>query len=80
MMYRLTKHRGEGDSLLRFALFPIRDANFLARKHQFGYAALYVLVQILNQSIQKPCGYLRALPFLRATVCWDSIIRMPKNE
>jgi hypothetical protein len=37
MMYRLTNHRGEGDNSLRFAIFPMRDANFVEIKYQFGY-------------------------------------------
>jgi hypothetical protein len=48
MMYRLIKHRGEGDTFPRFAVFPIQNANFVEIVHQFGYPALYVLVQILN--------------------------------
>jgi hypothetical protein len=47
-VYRSTKHRGERDNFRRFAVFPIRDVNFVAVKHQFGYTALYVLVKILN--------------------------------
>jgi hypothetical protein len=57
-MYRLTKHRGEGDNFLRFGVFPIRDANFIEIKHQFGYTSLYLLVQILNYSLQKRSQYL----------------------
>jgi hypothetical protein len=79
-MYRLTTHRGEGDNFLRFAIFLIRDANFVEIKHQFGYTALYVLVQILNYSLEKRSRYLRALPFLGDTCCLDDLIRMPKNE
>jgi hypothetical protein len=67
-MYRPTKHRGEGDNFLHFAVFPIRDADFVEIKHQFGYTALYVLVQILNYSLDKRARYLRALLFLR---CMD---------
>jgi hypothetical protein len=68
MMYRLTKYRGDGDHCLRFAVFPIRDANFVEIKHEFDYTALYVLVQILNYFLEKRCRYLRALLSLRATV------------
>jgi hypothetical protein len=39
MMYHLTKHRRGDDNFLRFAVFPIRDANFVEIKHQFGYTA-----------------------------------------
>jgi hypothetical protein len=42
-MYHLTKHRGEGNNCLRFAVFPDRDANFVESKHQFGYTALMYL-------------------------------------
>jgi hypothetical protein len=46
MVYHLAKHRGEGDNSLRFAVFPVRDGDFLEIKHQFGCTAIYVLVQI----------------------------------
>jgi hypothetical protein len=80
MMYRPTKHRGEGDNFLRCAVFPIRDASFGEIKHQFGYTALYVLVQSLNYSLAKHSRYLRALPFLRAAFYLEDFIGMPKNE
>jgi hypothetical protein len=48
MMYRLTKVRGDGDNFLRFAVFPIRDTDFVEIKYLFGYTALYGLVQILS--------------------------------
>jgi hypothetical protein len=80
MMYHLTKDRGDGDDFLRFAVFSICDANFVEIKHQFGYTALYVVVQILNYSLEKRFRYLRVLPFLRATCYLDNLIRMPMNE
>jgi hypothetical protein len=79
-MYPLTKHRGEGDTFLCVVIFPIRDANFVEIKHEFGYTALYVLMQILKYSLEKHSRYLRALPFLRGTCCLDYLIRMLKNE
>jgi hypothetical protein len=33
MMYRLTKHRGEDDNFLHFAVFPIRNTNFVEIEH-----------------------------------------------
>jgi hypothetical protein len=36
--------------------------------HQFGYTALYVVVQILNYSREKRPWYLRALLFLWGTL------------
>jgi hypothetical protein len=80
MMHRLIKHRGEGDNFLRCAVFPIRDADFVEIKHQFGYTSLRVLVQILNYSFEKHSRYLRALFFLWSTCCVDYRIRIPKNE
>jgi hypothetical protein len=70
MMYRLTKYRGEGDSFLHSAVFPIRDANFVEIEHQFGYPSLYVVVQVRNYSLEKSSRYLRALLFLWATISW----------
>jgi hypothetical protein len=61
-------------------VFPIRDANFVEIKHQFRHPALYRRVQILNYSLEKRSRYLRALPFLRVTCCFDNLSRMPKNE
>jgi hypothetical protein len=80
MMYRLSKDRGGDNNCLRFAAFPIRDANFVEIKHEFGYPALYVIVQILNCSLEKRSRPLRALAFLRATRCLDDRIRMAKND
>jgi hypothetical protein len=80
MMHRLIKHRGEGDHSLRCAAFPIRDADFFEIKHQFGYTTLYIVVQILNYSVEQHSRDLRALPFLRATLCLDDLIRMLKPE
>jgi hypothetical protein len=80
MIYHLTRHRGWDDNLLAFAVFSIRDANFVEIEHQFGHPALYVLLQILNYSLEKRSRYLRGLPFLRATFCLDDLIRWPKNE
>jgi hypothetical protein len=57
-MYRLTNDRDEDDNFLRFAVFPIRDANFVEIKHQLGYPALYVLVQIPNYVLEKRSRYL----------------------
>jgi hypothetical protein len=74
-MYRLTKHRGEGDHFPRFAVFTIRDAIFVEIDHQFGYPALYVIVQILNYSLEKRSRYLQALFFLWGTFCLDRLIR-----
>jgi hypothetical protein len=70
MMYRLTKHRGDSDTFRRFAVFSIRDAEFVEIKHQFGYTAVYVLVHMLNYSLEKRSRYLRALLFLRVTFVW----------
>jgi hypothetical protein len=58
MMYRLTKHCGERDNFLRFAVFAIRGADLVEIKHQFHYTALYVLAQILNYSLEIPSRYL----------------------
>jgi hypothetical protein len=80
MMYRLTKHRGGDDNVVRFPGFAIGDANFVEIEHQFGYTALYVVAQILNYSLQKRCPYLRAMRFFSATFCRDYLIRMSKNE
>jgi hypothetical protein len=80
MMYRLTKHRGGDDNFLHFAIFPIRDVNFVEIEHQFGYTALYVVVQILNYSLEKHSRHLRALLFFWATLCLDYLIGMSKNE
>jgi hypothetical protein len=44
MTYRLTKHRGGEGKLLRFAVFPIRDTNFVEIEHQVDHTALYVIV------------------------------------
>jgi hypothetical protein len=57
-MYRLVEHRGESDTMHRFAVFPIQNANFVKISHQFDYPALYVLVQILNWFLEKPSRYL----------------------
>jgi hypothetical protein len=72
MIYRVTKRRGEGDNFVGFAIFPIRDANFVEIKDQFGYTALYVVVQILNYSLEKQSRYWRALSFLRAPFAWTT--------
>jgi hypothetical protein len=55
----VTKDCGEGDNFLRFAVFPIRDADFVEIKHQFGYTVLLALVQILNCSLEQRSRYLR---------------------
>jgi hypothetical protein len=68
MIYRLTEHRGQGDPVLRFAVFPIRDANFVEIERQFDYRALYVVVQILNYSLEKRSRYLQGLLFLWAAL------------
>jgi hypothetical protein len=80
IMYHQTKHRGERDNFLSFAVFPIRDANFVEIEYQFGYTSLYILEQILNHSLQKRSRYLQALLFLWPTCCLDYFIRIPKNE
>jgi hypothetical protein len=80
MIYRLSKHRGEGHNFLRFTVIPIRDANFIEIKHQFGDTALYVPVHTLNESLEKRSRYLRALPLLRTAFCFDDLIRIPKDE
>jgi hypothetical protein len=49
--------RGDAKSL-RFAAFPIRGANLVEIEHQFGYTALYVIVQILivlSRNALGPC-------------------------
>jgi hypothetical protein len=79
-MYRLTKHRAQSDRFLRFAVFPIRNTNLSEIEHQFGYPALYVLVQILNCCLEKCSRYLRALRVLGASSCLDELIRTSKTE
>jgi hypothetical protein len=80
MMYRLTRHRGGDDNFLRFAIFPIRNANFVGIEHQVGHTVLYVTVQVLDHSPEKCSRYLQALRFLCGAFCLDDVIQMSKNE
>jgi hypothetical protein len=74
MMYRLTKHRGEVENSLSFAVCPIRDANLIESERQFDYTAMYVIVQILNCSLEKRSQYLRVLLFLWGTFLWMTLL------
>jgi hypothetical protein len=80
MTYHRAKHRGADHSFLHFVVFPIRDANFVEIEHQVGYTAMYGIVQILDCSLSKPSGYLRALLFLGGAFCLDNAVRMSKNQ
>jgi hypothetical protein len=79
-MYRLTKDRGEGDTILFSAVSPIRDAKFAKIEYEFRYPSLYVVVQILNYYLQKRSRYLRAVLFWWAILCLDCVIGMSKNQ
>jgi hypothetical protein len=80
MMYGLTKHRGGDENLLRFEVFPIRDANFVEIEYQVGHTALYVIVQFLDCSLGKRSRYLQALLFLWGAFRLDDVFQMSKNE
>jgi hypothetical protein len=80
MMYLLIKHRDRDDNFLRFAVFPIRDANIVEIEHQFDSTALYVIVRILSSSLEKSSRYLQTLFFLRDTFFSEYCLRMSKNE
>jgi hypothetical protein len=80
MMYCLTKHRGRDDNFLRFAMFPIRDANFVELEHQLGHTARCVIVQVLDRSLEKRSRDLQALPWLCSAFRLDRVIQMSKNE
>jgi hypothetical protein len=56
-MYRLIKRRAQSHTFHRFSVFPIQNANSVEIAHQFGYQALYVLVQILNWFCEKRSRY-----------------------
>jgi hypothetical protein len=80
MMYRLAKHRGGDDNFLRFAFFPIQDANFVEIEHQVGHRALYVIVQVLGRSLEKRSRYLQSLLFSWGAFRSDDPIRLSKSE
>jgi hypothetical protein len=80
MIYRLTKHCGGDDNFLRFAVFAIRDANFVEIERQVGHTALYVIVLVLDRSLEKRSRYLQTLLLLWGVVCSDDVIQMSKNE
>jgi hypothetical protein len=42
--------------------------------NQFDYTAMYVIVQILDCSLEKRSRYLQALLFLRGAFCSDDVI------
>jgi hypothetical protein len=79
-MYLLTKHCGENDNFLRFAVCPIRDANLGGIEHQFDSTALHVIVRILSSSLEKRSRYLQTLLFLQNTFLSDYCVRMSKSE
>jgi hypothetical protein len=74
MMYHLSHHRCGDDTFPRFANFPIRDANFLEAENQFGYAVLYVLMQISNCSLEKRSRDVPTLIFLGGTFYLDDFL------
>jgi hypothetical protein len=63
-MYRLTEGRGECDNFRRFAVFPIRNADFVEIKQQFGCTALYVIVQKSELFTREILSVLASAAFL----------------
>jgi hypothetical protein len=57
MMYRVPAHRRRYDNLPRFAILPIRNANFIQVKDEFGDTPLDVFIQILYCSVEKNSRY-----------------------
>jgi hypothetical protein len=58
VMYHLAAHRRRDHNLSRFAIFPIRNANFVQIENQFSCTLLAYLVQ-------EHSRYLQTLLFLK---------------
>jgi hypothetical protein len=80
MMYHLTPYRPRLDDILGFAIFPVRNTNFVKIENQFSCTSPNVFIQTVDCSVEERSRCLQTLLFLRDAFRLDDLLGLTKNK
>jgi hypothetical protein len=80
MTDRLAAYRVGDGGVARFAIFPVRNTNFVETENQFSRTSLDVFFKILDCSMGKRLWYFQTLLFVRDTFHTDDLVEGMNNK